>query len=55
MLGVFLLSFNCDVDAVIGRLGVAVEGRIEMPAPNGPVVMATVRDPDGILIELIGI
>ena len=54
--GFFLLSFTVDVDAVLGRLsslGVSPEGRIEQPSPTGTVAMATVRDPDGVLVELI--
>jgi hypothetical protein len=45
-----------DVDAVLGRLaslGFEPEGRIDQPAPTGTVAMATVRDPDGVLVELI--
>ena len=54
--GFFLLSFTVDVGAVLGRLeslGVVLEGRIEQPGPAGTVAMATVRDPDGDLVELI--
>ena len=57
--GFFLLSLYVpDVDAVLDRLdafGVQPEGRTELPSANGRVVMATVRDPDGVLIELIGV
>lgn len=56
--GFFLLSFFVDVDEVLGRLvalGLAADvRRIEQPGPAGPVAMATVRDPDGVLVELIG-
>ena len=55
--GFFLLSFFVDVDATLRRLGslglAARPRRIEQPGPGGPVSMATVRDPDGILVELI--
>jgi catechol 2,3-dioxygenase-like lactoylglutathione lyase family enzyme len=54
--GFLLLSFTVDVDSVLGRLaslGVSPEGRIEQPSPTGTVAMATVRDPDGVLVELI--
>jgi glyoxylase I family protein len=55
--GFFLLSFFVDVDAVLARLrdlGLGGEPRrISVPAPNGAVAMATVRDPDGVLVELI--
>jgi catechol 2,3-dioxygenase-like lactoylglutathione lyase family enzyme len=56
--GFFLLSFYVDVDATLERLaafGVQAEGRIEQASPRGQVVMATVRDPDGVLVELIGV
>jgi catechol 2,3-dioxygenase-like lactoylglutathione lyase family enzyme len=59
-LGFFLLSlYFGDVDGVLARLaGLGLGGeprRIELPAPDGTAVtMATVRDPDGVLVELIG-
>ena len=56
--GFFLLSFYVDVDATLARLaslGFGPGRRIEQPAPTGPVSMATVRDPDGVRIELVGI
>jgi catechol 2,3-dioxygenase-like lactoylglutathione lyase family enzyme len=58
--GFFLLSFFVgQVDAVLDTLKKLEFGgdptRIEHPAPDGTtVVMATVRDPDGVLVELIG-
>lgn len=58
--GFFLLSLYVgDVDVVLARLfdlGLGGEPtRIALPAPDGvSVAMATVRDPDGVLIELIG-
>src|SRR5687767_7729669 len=58
--GFFLLSFFVgEVDAVLAKLAELNLGgapsRIEQPAPDGnTVVMATVRDPDGVLVELIG-
>jgi catechol 2,3-dioxygenase-like lactoylglutathione lyase family enzyme len=58
--GFFLLSFMVgEVDAVLTRLQELALGgephRIEHPAPDGSsVVMATVRDPNGVLVELIG-
>lgn len=58
--GFFLLSFYVgDVGEVLERLAMLGFGgdvrRIELPAPDGATVgMATVRDPDGVLIELIG-
>jgi glyoxylase I family protein len=56
--GFFLLSFYVDVAEVLKRLdalGFGPARRIEQPAPDGPVAMATVRDPDGVLIELVGV
>jgi catechol 2,3-dioxygenase-like lactoylglutathione lyase family enzyme len=56
--GFFLLSFFVDdLDAALTRLGALglADGvrRIAVPGPSGPVAMATIRDPDGVLIELI--
>jgi catechol 2,3-dioxygenase-like lactoylglutathione lyase family enzyme len=55
--GFFLLSFFTDVAATLARLADLGLGgdprRIEVPGPAGPVAMATVRDPDGVLVELI--
>jgi catechol 2,3-dioxygenase-like lactoylglutathione lyase family enzyme len=57
--GFFLLSFFVDVDATLTRLGNlgfdASASRITVPGPQGDVEMATVRDPDGVLVELVGI
>lgn len=59
--GFFLLSLYVDVEATLARLraaGFATDDasvrRIEVPSPGGPVAMATVRDPDGVLVELVG-
>lgn len=56
--GFFLLSFFVDVDTTLTRLAAlgfeAPVSRIRVPGPNGDVEMATVRDPDGVLVELIG-
>lgn len=57
--GFFLLSLFVDVDGVLARLarlGVGGEPRrISVPGPgSASVAMATVRDPDGVLVELIG-
>ena len=58
-LGFFLLSFYVDVDETLARLadlGLGGEPRrIEVQGMAGQhVPMATVRDPDGVIIELIG-
>ena len=56
--GFFLLSFFVDVDETLARieqLGLTRDARrIEVPGPSGPVPMATLRDPDGTLVELVG-
>ncbi len=56
--GFFLLSFFVDVEATLARLdGLGLGGeprRVEVPGPAGAVAMATVRDPDGVLVELVG-
>ncbi len=55
--GFFLLSFFVDVPPTLTRLATLGLGgeprRTEQPGPDGPVAMATVRDPDGVLVELI--
>jgi catechol 2,3-dioxygenase-like lactoylglutathione lyase family enzyme len=56
--GFFLLSCYVDVDAVLerlGALGLGGEPRRITVGPDGSVQMATVVDPDGVLVELIGI
>jgi glyoxylase I family protein len=56
--GFFLLSFFVDVEDTLTRLAaLGFDGparRISLPGPAGDVEMATVRDPDGVLVELIG-
>ena len=57
--GFFLLSLYLDVEAALERLAALGLGgpprRITVAGPRGAVVpMATVRDPDGVLVELIG-
>lgn len=57
--GFFLLSLYVDIDATLARLADLDLGgaprRIAQPAPGATTVaMATVRDPDGVLVELIG-
>lgn len=58
--GFFLLSCYVEIETVLERLaGLGLGGpprRIAVPAPGGAAVrMATVVDPDGVLVELIGI
>jgi len=56
--GFFLLSCYVDVEVVLDRLRALDLGgpprRITVPGPGGAVPMATVVDPDGVLVELIG-
>jgi catechol 2,3-dioxygenase-like lactoylglutathione lyase family enzyme len=54
--GFFLLSFFADVEATLARLAALGLGgpprRTTQPTPRGPVDLAAVRDPDGVLIML---
>ena len=54
--GFFLLSFFDDVEATQGRLAALGLGGpprlVTQPTPRGPVALATVRDPDGLLVLL---
>ena len=54
--GFFLLSFFVNVEATLGRLAALGLGgpprRVTQPTPRGPVTLATVRDPDGLLVLL---
>ena len=54
--GFFLLSvFVADVDAAVAGLDAVALRRIDVPGPDGQrVAMATVRDPDGVMVELVG-
>ena len=56
--GFFLLSFFVDVAATLARLAAlgfdAPARRITVPGPAGEVEMAAIRDPDGVLVELVG-
>ncbi len=54
--GFLLLSFFVDLEQVTRRLadlGYRDVRRIAQPAPGGTVAMATLLDPDGVLVELI--
>lgn len=57
-MGFFLLSFFLDVEATLARLPALgfdqPARRIRFPGPGAVVDMATVRDPDGVLVELVG-
>jgi glyoxylase I family protein len=54
--GFLLISFYVDVDATLQRLadlGFTGAARIEQPSPFGALPMATIRDPDGVMLELV--
>jgi catechol 2,3-dioxygenase-like lactoylglutathione lyase family enzyme len=54
--GFMLVSLYVDVDATLERLasiGFPDHERVELETPHGRLAMASVRDPDGVLIELI--
>jgi catechol 2,3-dioxygenase-like lactoylglutathione lyase family enzyme len=54
--GFFLLSFFADVEATLGRLAALGLGgrprRVTQSTPRGPVTLAAVHDPDGLLVLL---
>jgi catechol 2,3-dioxygenase-like lactoylglutathione lyase family enzyme len=54
--GFLLLSFFVGVEAALGQLASLGLGgsprRVRQPTPNGQVTIATVRDPDGVLVLL---
>jgi catechol 2,3-dioxygenase-like lactoylglutathione lyase family enzyme len=54
--GLSMISYFVDVEATIGRLehlGLARDvRRVDQATPNGSITLATVRDPDGVLILL---
>jgi catechol 2,3-dioxygenase-like lactoylglutathione lyase family enzyme len=54
--GFFLLSFFVDVEAALSRLAALGLGgpprRLTQATPRGTVTLATVRDPDGVLVLL---
>jgi hypothetical protein len=54
--GLFMVSFFVDVEATLERLADlgmgGVPRRVEQSTPSGPIVIATVRDPDGVLVLL---
>ena len=54
--GFFLLSFFVDVEATLSRLAALGLGgpprRVTQPTPRGTITLATVRDPDGLLVLL---
>ncbi|MEU1980846.1 VOC family protein [Nocardia sp. NPDC019395] len=54
--GLLLISLYCDVDSTLARLarlGFGDGKRGEVSTDGITVVMATVRDPDGVLVELV--
>jgi catechol 2,3-dioxygenase-like lactoylglutathione lyase family enzyme len=54
--GLFMVSFFVDVEATLKRLADLGLGgaprRVEQSTPGGPISIATVRDPDGVLVLL---
>jgi catechol 2,3-dioxygenase-like lactoylglutathione lyase family enzyme len=54
--GLFQLSFFVDVEATLGKLADLGLGgtpsRVTQATTNGPLLLATVRDPDGVLVLL---
>ena len=56
MTGFFLLSFFVDIEATLSRLAALGLGgpprRVSQSTPRGTITLATVRDPDGLLILL---
>ena len=54
--GLFMLSFFVDVDATLERLAELGMGgpprRVIQSTPGGQIAIATVRDPDGVLVLL---
>jgi glyoxylase I family protein len=54
--GLLMLSFFVDVEATLDKLaGLALGGpprRVIQAASQGPITIATVRDPDGVLVLL---
>jgi len=54
--GLFQLSFFVDVEATLKKLADLGLGgpprRVAQSTPNGPITIATVRDPDGVLVLL---
>jgi catechol 2,3-dioxygenase-like lactoylglutathione lyase family enzyme len=53
--GMFLLSFNVDLDQTLARLGDLGLGGVPRQIVNSGVRMAVVEDPDGVRVELIDI
>lgn len=54
--GLYMISFFVDVETTLGRLADLGLGgsprRVTQATPNGPVTIATIRDPDGVLVLL---
>lgn len=53
--GVFLISLQVDVEAVLARLAELGLGGVprRMNMPNGDLLAASVVDPDGVTVELL--
>jgi catechol 2,3-dioxygenase-like lactoylglutathione lyase family enzyme len=51
--GFFLLSLYADLDTVLPRLGALGVGGSPVVDAVGPVRLAVVRDPNGVLVELM--
>jgi glyoxylase I family protein len=54
--GLFQISFLVDVETTLNRLSALGLGgsprRVTQMTPNGPITIAAVRDPDGVLVLL---
>jgi catechol 2,3-dioxygenase-like lactoylglutathione lyase family enzyme len=53
--GLFLISLQVDIEAVLERLGELGLGGVprRMTMPNGDLLAASVVDPDGVTVELL--
>lgn len=54
--GLALISFYCDVEGVLASLGQAGfpdHERSGLTTPDGKCLMASIRDPDGVVVELV--
>ncbi len=52
--GIFLLSFQVDIEATLSRLQrLGLGGEPRLMAVEGGAAAATVEDPDGVMVELL--